>query len=416
MVQVNDLMARQPRAWSWLLAQDPEISRPVVTSVEHETLADRRSGIRYLLKLDGHPEPIALVGKQTNEAEARFYHDISPNLGSLAPHCWFSHIEGDKSWIVLDEAYDDWPVGKRTNKDVEGIIQRMTYFHAAFWDREGLLTELGLSSSFSNWPGKRKSTDPLDGFAFTDRSDTQPSARDQRIGVWKSECEVLLSEHAQRTSGKLAPILTKAASGLKIICLMGGWPGVLEEQQLSAFADLLDDPLPMLYPLWQLPVTLLHGDMTAHHWRLSLFGEYRLLNWEKVRMGPAVCDLVSFIEHFELISSEEGAWNLRKRWPLSEETMVDSYILAMGRNLGSSFNARAFRDALPAARCLYVLTNWLPRIDDWFGQSPLDSETWQKLNQMSDNELTDAGFGEFVTLRPYLVGVFHRWMGVYRSL
>src|SRR5690606_41890300 len=69
----------------------------------------------------------------------------------------------------------------------------------------------------------------------------------------------VLSRHAVRNAGRLAPHFLRAANGLVVIRDLGGWPGVLGESHLAAAADLLDDPVPMLAPLLDLPVTLLHG-------------------------------------------------------------------------------------------------------------------------------------------------------------
>jgi len=414
MLRVNELKDRDPRAWSRLLAQDPDTKGPIVTAVEQESISVPRSGTRYFLSLAGHPEPITLLAKKTNAAEALFYRDISPHLKSFTPNCWFSYIEGNNSWIVLDEAYDDWPPEKWTATEVEGILERMSLLHASYWDREQDLIKVGISfnleqraANAESEPSKRPEKSPED--------DAQLVMNDRRIGS-KGEPGLLLSEHALRVSGHLAPVFTSAASGLEALRSVGGWPGVLEEQELSALADLLDDPLPMLFPLRQLPKTLLHGDPTPKYWRLSMFGDYRLVNWENISIGPAVYDLVAFIDRFDGFSITNGDWRRPDNWPISEETIEDSYILAMGRELGARFNATTFRQAIPAARCLYVLTNWLPMIDSWFRQTSFDREIWQKQNQMSDDELAAEWFEEMAYLKPYLSRVFNRWLMAYRSL
>jgi hypothetical protein len=414
MIRVNELKDRDPRAWSHLLAQDPDTKGPIVTAVEQEPISIPSPGTRYFLSLAGHPEPITLLAKETNAAEARFYRDISPFLESFTPNCWFSHVAGDNGWIVVDEAYDDWPPEKWTPTDVDGILERMTLLHASYWNREQDLLEMGVSLNFEQKAAivaseiSRRSNESFLG-------DPQPEANDRRIGP-KGEPDSLVSDHALRVSGHLAPVLTNAASGLEAIQSVGGWPGILDEQELSALADLIDDPLPMLFPLRQLPKTLLHGVPSPSNWRLSMFGDYRLINWEKISVGPAVCDLVQFIDRFDGFSVIDVDWRRPDNWPVTEETMEDSYILAMGRELGTKFNATTFRQAIPAARCLYVLTNWLPMIDTWFRQLPCEKEIWLNQNQMSDDELAAEGFGEMVNLRPYMSRIFDRWMTAYRSL
>jgi hypothetical protein len=95
--------------------------------------------------------------------------------------------------------------------------------------------------------------------------------------------------------------------------------------------------------------------------------------------------------------------------------MVDSYLLRMHVGL-SQFDARAMRQAIPAARCLHVLTTWLPRFADWFHPfigSPL---TWQTLTQMSDAELRRTGYGRLSGMHTYLAGLFPRFWHAARSL
>lgn len=414
MLHVADLKNRQPRAWSRLLAQDPDTRGPIVKAVEQEFVTTPESGIRYYIALAGHPEPITLFAKKTNSAEARFYRDIAPLVEGLAPYCWFSHIESINSWIFLDEAQNDWPPKKWVVIDVEEILARMSSLHASFWEKEADLIGVGLILNWEQVAGK--TTPPLDEQVKEIREgDAQPMAEDRRIRL-KGEAGAILSEHAKRVSGNLAPILANAASGLETIRSFGGWPGVLEERELTAMADLIDDPLPMLFPLRQLPKTLLHGNPSPKNWRINIFGDYRLVNWEKNSIGPGVCDLVNFIDQLALYSEADEERFQPGSWPIIEETMEDSYILAMGRELGSRFDALAFRQAIPAARCFYVLTNWLPRINNWFQQIACDKELWLKQNQMSDDELSNYGFDTFLNIRPYLSTIFERWGIAYRSL
>jgi hypothetical protein len=209
--------------------------------------------------------------------------------------------------------------------------------------------------------------------------------------------------------------LVRAAEGLERIQLLGGWPNIFEEQHIQAVVDLLDDPVPMLQPLQEMPATLLHGNLSPAKWQFNLFNERYLLDWERMTTGPAVMDLVQFIEEFDLLADESG-WRIRSCWPLLEETMVDSYILRMGGKLGSSFNATHTRRAMPAARCLYVLTTWLPRFASWFQSIPDNRQAWHNFNQLCDEELAEAGFELMVGIRPYLTNLFQRFLNAYRML
>jgi hypothetical protein len=96
--------------------------------------------------------------------------------------------------------------------------------------------------------------------------------------------------------------------------------------------------------------------------------------------------------------------------------MIDSYLLNMGGKIGPSFNATAARNAVPAARCLYLLTTWLPRFALWFQTVPDDLKDWHEFNQMCDEDLAAAGFDLMVGIRPYLSNLFQRFLAAYRML
>ncbi|MFN2135313.1 MAG: phosphotransferase, partial [Candidatus Promineifilaceae bacterium] len=198
---------------------------------------------------------------------------------------------------------------------------------------------------------------------------------------------------------------------------LGGWPGVLGESHLSAAADLLDDPVPMLEPLSRLPQTILHGDMHHYHWHVTLFEQRRLLDWSNVTLGPAVYDLITFQERFDLLETGDSLRPVyaRSDSPIDEETMIDSYLLAMNAELGSHFDARAMRLAIPAARCLHVLVNWFPYFAGWFDQMP-DVYTWQRVNRAASDESSSMAIRPMLVYRPYLKRVFRHFLQAYRML
>jgi hypothetical protein len=186
---------------------------------------------------------------------------------------------------------------------------------------------------------------------------------------------------------------------------------------LTAVADLLDDPLPMLQPLRELPLTLLHGNPFSYHWRTTFLGGRCLIDWQKAAIGPGICDLVNFIEQFDLLyfGAERWPMQMRPECLLSEETMIDSYLLSLSSKLNNQFNAREMRLAIPAARCLYVIINWFPYFAGWFADMP-NRYTWQKVNRMSDEQLKGTAFEPIAGFRPYLAAVFQRFLQAYRML
>jgi hypothetical protein len=224
-----------------------------------------------------------------------------------------------------------------------------------------------------------------------------------------------ISEHALRASGRLAPLLAQAAAGLALSARLGDEVRLLDPEQQRAAADLLDDPLLLLERLRDLPVTLLHGNPAPHHWRVSLFHERKLLDWQDVSIGPSVADLMAFVEQADLIPAADGGWSQRADFPASEETIIDGYLLGMSQRLGRRFNARLVRQALPAARCLHVLTFWLPRLADWLrlvpGLAQGDGD-----RPIAAPAMEAAGLAHLVKLQPYLAAVFTRFLAAYRSL
>lgn len=416
MVKIDELKRQRPSAWSRLLSQNPATRGTVVTGVKKEPQLLMPNGERYLLQLAGYEEAAILVGKNTNATEAIFFADLSPHLSSMTPYCWISHVAGDHSWVVLDEVYNDWPMNKWTAVDVESIIDQLILLHSEFWERESHLTEFGLETSLSdNFPSSHTSFGVEEEQAFEMKA-LQPGSQDLRIDEAQRAAHPFISEHALNTAGELAPIFQEAASGLQAIQRVGGWPGVLEQEHIVALSDLLDDPVPVLYPLRQAPSTLLHGNPAPKKWFISLFGETILVDWEDIRIGPGIYDLVSFIEQFNIIETPDGAWRQRENWLISEETIVDTYLLGMGHSLGNRFDARAVRESIPAARCFYTIVNWLPRFNKWLDLDYVNREVWADYTKMSDQELNELGLGQMASLRPHLASLFQRLLKAYHSL
>jgi hypothetical protein len=399
------LQRRNPAAWTDLLRLEPELADVVVTAVTAQPLYKAQTDnletriVRYLLDLAGCSDPVSLIGKQTNRSELVFYRDIAAQIPGLAPRCWFTHLNGHKGWVILDDVPDNYPPAVWTGDDIEAIINKLSSFHAHYWQQHGRLQSMGLV----HFIGKRKYT--------------LNQLRQSHEIYFTEGPAAILSEHAIASSGELAPLLLQAANGLSVIRSLDGWPGILGESHMTAAADLLDDPLPMLQPLRDLPVTLLHGNPFSYHWRSTLWGDRRLIDWQKTAVGPGICDLINFIEQFDLLYVGSTHWpmQMRPEWPLSEETMIDSYLLSLSAKLGSDYNARAIRLAIPAARCLYVIINWFPYFAGWFADMP-NKYTWQKINRMTDTQLVGTAFEPIIGFRPYLTGVFQRFLQAYRML
>ena len=356
---------------------------------------------RYLLTFRDHTDAFPLIGKKTNAAEARFYRDLAAPVRKLLPHCWLSHVGHDWSWIVLDDVPNHIPAPCWSTEDAEKVVAMLASFHGAYWQNDDLQK-------------KHAWLEPLLG------RNNREVADYGALEAWRywdnvDRSTLRISSHALHSAGRLAPTFIRAAAGVDVLRQLGGWPGVISREYLNALAELLDDPLPMLQPLRELPQTLLHGNQALRHWHSTLFNEHYLLDWANITIGPPVCDLVDFLEQVEWMRLHRGDNCLEEEWPVAEETMVDSYLLRMHFGLGQ-FDARAMRQAIPAARCLYVITTWLPRLANYFRPFVGSPLTWRHLTSMNDDQLHGAGYGRMAGWRRYLTDLFPRFWHAARLL
>lgn len=399
-VYVNELRQLEAEAWTAFLRERLSLEDVTVRDVTVEQLNE--SGlVRFLLAFEGHSDSIPLIGKKTNAAEARFYRDLASPVRKLLPRCWLSHVSHDWSWIVLDDVPNHWAASRWSAEDVEKIIALLASFHGAYWQQKERLSQCEwLAPYLARHVQEVPDYGTLEAWRYWDDvTGNVPS----------------ISSHALRSAGRLAPTFIRAAAGLDVLRQLGGWPGTITRRHLNAMADLLDDPLPMLQPLRELPVTLLHGNLALRHWQVTMFGDRILLDWANVGIGPPVCDLVEFLEQVQQLRSRQNGQREDYEWPVAEETMVDSYLLRMHIGLGQ-FDARVMRQALPAARCLYVITTWLPRFAEWFRPFVGSPLTWQRLIEMDDEELHRVGYERMVGLQDYLSELFPRFWFAARSL
>lgn len=399
-VDITQLQRRDPAAWTALLYHQAGVEDLVVTAVDTAVYTDsplqdnQQRTVRYRLALANHSDPITLLARRTSQRELHFYHEIAPHLTHLVPRCWLAEsLDDGTGWIVIDDVPNDFPPRKWNASHVEAIIGDLADLHTAFWQEEAL-ADIDWLPHFFGDERHRYDWDEL---------------KSEYPYYFEEGPAAILSEHAVYNAGRLAPTLLEAANGLAVMRALGGWPGILGQSHLEAAANLLDDPVPMLQPLLNLPPTLLHGRLHNYQWHVTLFGSRYLLNWQHAKIGPGICDLVSFVEEFDLLYRPGGQLYTRDQRPISYETIIDSYMLAMSARLGSAFPARAVRQAIPAARCLHVLTNWFPHFARWLAEMP-SPYTWQKVNRMSDEELHGTMFEAMIGFRPYLADVFHRFL------
>lgn len=408
-VNVFQLRRRDPVAWTTLLNNQPGLEKVVATAVTSRPLPyypSQNQGIstkrtRYYVTLADHSDPITFIGKRTNATETHFFQTFAETFPTLLPHYYFVAIGDDTGWLITEDVPNHYPPHKWGHNDIEDIIGNLATLHTVHWNKTDSLAKY---SWLPHFVGRDQKT-----FSWEELKKTKSVYFDEGPAA-------VLSEHAIHTVGRLAPTFLEAANGLIVMRDLGGWPGVLGESHLQAAADLLDDPVPVIQPLLDLPQTLLHGAPHPYQWCLTLFEQQRLLNWEKAMIGPGVLDLVGFLEQFDLLY-KPGSQQIyvREERPSSEETIIDSYFLALAEKLGRQSKTRELRRAFAAARCLYVMTNTFPSFASWFNDMP-DRYTWQRINRMSDERLTNSKFKLLVNYRPYLAGVFRRFIRAYYSL
>lgn len=400
-------MQKDPATWTAVLRRrlGEEAMRVRVTAVTSQPVLSNKDEpysphlLRYTLTLEGHSDPISCIAKRTTPAEALFYRDLAPEL-ELAPPCWYYTLDEQECWLILDDVPDDIPPARWSTEDALALIQQLARLHAAFWDKSTLAIH---HSWLAHYVGEK-------------RPYTLPQLREQHAPYFSAGPAATISEHALQHAGRLAPRFLQAANGLAVMRSLGGWPGILSESHLAAAADLLDDPVPMLERLNELPITLLHGNMQNAHWRTSLFGDHHLLDWQEICLGPSALDLVSFLEQFDILYQPDLPWHVQRRQesPATEETLIDTYMMSMRIRL-KQFDARKFRQAIPAARCLHTLITWFPHFANWFSEMP-NAYTWQKVNRLANQELVGTRFEVIIGYRAHLQGVFGRFLQAYRAI
>jgi len=391
MISVQELQNLEPAAWRRLLREPGSSAVMPIVHVEVEECSCCPNLVRYLLELANERDTLPLVGKWTTAVEARFYRDMAAALSDFTPRCWLSHLNQEQSWLILSDVSGHFEPAAWTEGDLERMVGVLAAVHTAFWKNGPVLAWL---------------PHLLHGSAKQEQAIRELVALFHGAAYYPGPYQAALSEHAVRRSGRLAPMLLQAGLAVTLLRRLGGWPEVVSERVLAAVADLLDDPVPMIQPLLELPICLLHGNPAPHHWQLNLLGGVYLLGWEAAVSGPAVYDLMSYIEQLYQTPVLAGRF--------CEETVVDSYLLRMSSRLGKRFPARPTRLALPAARALYLLAVELPKLVPLL--RPLLRQPELPEQGLTDEWLQAAGALQLIEQRPFLTAMFGRLWRAFKLL
>ena len=178
---------------------------------------------RYFLTLADHSDPVSFIGKHTNRAEALFYRDLAEELSPLAPRCWLAQVIDEDGWLILEDVPCHYEPERWTAVDIEAMTCDLAQLHLTFWEREGELEGL------PHWNGRHQ------------KSYTWAELEQQEAIYFEEGPASIISEHAIKSAGRLAPLLLRAANGLAVIRSLGGWPGILGESHLAAAALRSED-------------------------------------------------------------------------------------------------------------------------------------------------------------------------------
>lgn len=387
----HSLQAGDIASWTHLARQKNQNLELVVTNI---TQTPAPHGTRYTLTLKQHSDPITLIAQKTTAQEARFYAQLSSPQTPLLVPCWFSHVKGKTGWIILEELPSPRSPFAWQGSDALEMMTELAMWHADYWDDTTFFRH-------HRW---------LPYYLGNTRN---------RLNLFPPKTEAQLSWQALQTTQNLAPRWLQVKEAMTLLFEVEGWLGVIDERHLRAAADLIDDPLPLFHTLRQLPMSVLHGYAGIYNWRATGWAGVRLLEWGHVSIGPSILDLVAYLETFDLLMDGRGNWTLREEQLVSEETLIDTYLLTLSAELGKACNSHELRRAIPAARCLHTLLHWFPRLHFWISQLPTEPELRHELwHNLSDDTLSEDSEGRpaIAPLRQHLTLTFHRFLRSYYQL
>jgi hypothetical protein len=236
---------------------------------------------------------LAVLVKFTNSCEARVYRELAARLPIDVPRVYYT-IE---SLCILEVLPPGRPVTAWTEQDERLVLSDLARLHAHLWN-----------------------SPELDGYPWLMRLQDELNIR-----------------------------LDKAERGVKLLREVGGWPGLITRRTLDVMGTLLADRARLLAPLADLPSTLIHCDAWQPNWVL-LDDRRVLLDWQSAARGPAVWDVVYFLE----MSGEAGG-----RLPLEESQALNVYLDALEAEREPSGELRRqFFAAVPAVSVINTLTRW----------------------------------------------------------
>lgn len=283
----RELVTGRARAWTGLLGQP--VSQVTRKRLGFRGASSRLRGLTVHLE-NGQTLPILV--KFTTRSEARFYRSLACQVSIDLPHLYYAEEAGPAGVCLLQVLPPGKAVADWSEQDERRVLACLARIHAAWWQSPDL-PALGLPS----------------------------------------------------LSDELNARLDKAARGLALLRRMGGWPGVITLDILDVMEALVAERARLLAPLAGLPPTLIHGDAWQPNWILAA-DRCVLLDWQSTLIGPAVWDLVYFLE----MSGESGG-----RLLLDDDQAIQVYLDALQVDAG---RRAQFLAAVPAVSVLNTLARW----------------------------------------------------------
>jgi len=308
----HQLVAGKPQAWADLLG------RPVLQVIaSRPRYKGSSSRLRRLDMVFESGDRLAALVKFTNSCEPRVYRELAPHLPLDVPRVYYT----EESLCILEALPPSKPVTAWSEQDERLVLGDLARMHARFWR-----------------------SSKLDDYTWLTRLQDELNAR-----------------------------LDKAERGLQLLRQVGGWPGLITPHVLGVMEALLADRARLLAPLADLPSTLIHCDTWQPNWAL-LDDRRVLLDWQSAARGPAVWDVVYFLE-----MSGEGGGSL----PLGEAQALNAYLDALEAERGQSDELRRqFFATVPAVSVINTLTRWPAYALDYLRpveRFPVLARMWQGL-------------------------------------
>lgn len=263
------------------------------------------------VQIDGDRQTLALLLKEppvtargrvltaVGQREYGIYRKIAPLLPVLVP----GFIAGDENegWIVLEAVTGLRPSAEWSADDYREAILNMAAMHDRFWGQGEVLV------------------------AFP----------------WL----------ARPLTADFDPTVSAIREAVRVLT-MNSSPPLSDTQYLNLFIRLIRLVLAVVGPLRDEPETLVHGDYWPGNIARPLDGRQMVFDWQLAGIGPAILDLVGFVQSSQM--------NLQPAMPVDE--MIRVYREAHVKSFGQDWEGEQFAPLWDHALIWLFMVHWLGRL------------------------------------------------------